>query len=348
MRACIHINTLLAALVCLLALVPPKGMAADGQTISAIRDRGHVIVGVSTGLPGFSTQAPDGRWVGMDADLARAIAAATLNDPDKIRWVPLAASERFEALRSGRIDVLVRNTTITMSRELELGLVGTAISFFDGQAFMVPAKSKLQNARQLRGATVCVQAGTTSERNLTEYSRVNKLRVKPLVLPTLQTANAAYAAGRCNAYTADASALAAIRAGSVGAVPDNVILPELISKEPHGPMVRRDDDRWAAIVRWVLLGLVEAEEFGLSKANVDQLMRSSDNPDILRLLGRSEPKLGELLGLDPMWLTRAVTAVGNYGEIFARNVGPSTPLGLPRGKNALWIDGGLMYSPPLR
>jgi general L-amino acid transport system substrate-binding protein len=337
-----HPRLALAALMLSLA-----GPASAGKTLESIRQRDQITVGVSTGVIGFSAADSQGRWTGLDVDLGKAMAAALLSDAEKVRWVPLTPQQRFTALQSGEIDVLARNTTFTLTRDASLGLHQTAVVFYDGQAFMVPTKTKLKSARQLKGATVCVQTGTTTEKNLSDFSRAHKLDLKPVVFEKLDAANAAYFSGRCQAYTTDASGLASIRAKEAKDPKEHVILPELISKEPLGPLVRRGDDEWFAIVKWVIYGLMEAEEAGITQANVDQLKADSTDPVVQRLLGKNED-MGKLLGLDRDWLSRAIKAVGNYGEIFERNVGEKTPVGLPRGRNALWTQGGLHYAPPVR
>ena len=321
--------------------------AHAGKTLDAIKARGEVICGVNTGLAGFSAADSQGNWTGLDVDICRAIAAATVGDANKVKWVPLTAQARFTALQSGEIDILSRNTTFTLTRDASLGLHATAVTYYDGQGFMVPVKSKVKSAKQLKGATVCVQSGTTTEKNLTDYSRANNLGLKPVVFEKQEAATGAYFAGRCVAFTTDASGLASVRTKEAKNPAEHIILPELISKEPLGPMVRRGDDEWFAIVKWVIYGLLEAEEYGISQANVDQLKADSKDPVVMRILGTSEDT-GKLLGLDKDWMVRAVKAVGNYGEIFERNVGPKTPLNLPRGANALWSKGGLMYAPPVR
>lgn len=321
--------------------------AFAGKTLDAIKARGQVICGVNTGLAGFSAADSQGQWTGLDVDTCRAIAAATLGDANKIKWVPLTAQQRFTALQSGEIDILARNTTWTMSRDASLGLNFTAVTFYDGQGFMVPTKLNIKSAKQLKGATVCVQSGTTTEKNLTDYSRANKLDFKPIVFEKQEATTGAYFSGRCAVLTTDTSGLASIRTKEAKNPDDHMILPELVSKEPLGPMVRRGDDEWFAIAKWVIFGLVEAEEYGITQANVDELQKSSKDPVVMRILGSSEDT-GKLLGLDKDWMARAVKAVGNYGEIFERNVGPKTALNLPRGINALWTQGGVMYAPPVR
>jgi general L-amino acid transport system substrate-binding protein len=320
--------------------------AQAGKTLDGIRARGQLVCGVNTGVAGFSATDAKGRWNGLDVDLCRAVAAAVLGDAGKVKYVPLNAQQRFTALQSGEIDLLSRNTTFTLTRDAALGLHMTAVTYYDGQAFMVPVKSKIKSARQLKGQTVCVQSGTTTEKNMTDYSRTHDLKLKPVVFDKLEAANGAYLAGRCQAYTTDASGLASIRAREAKNPDDHVILPELISKEPLGPMVRRGDDEWFAIVKWTVYGLLEAEEYGITQANADKLKTSTD-PAVQRLLGSGED-MGKLLGLDREWLLRALRATGNYGEIFERNVGQGSALKLPRGANNLWSKGGLMYAPPIR
>lgn len=321
--------------------------AHAGKTLDAIKARGQVVCGVNTGLAGFSAADSSGNWSGLDVDICKAVAAATLGDATKVKYVPLNAQQRFTALQSGEIDVLSRNTTFALTRDASLGLHQTAVTYYDGQGFMVPAKSKIKSAKQLKGQTVCVQSGTTTEKNLTDYSRANNLAIKPVVFEKVEAATGAYFSGRCIAYTTDASGLASVRNKEAKVPADHIILPELISKEPLGPMVRRGDDEWFAIVKWVIYGLLEAEEYGVTQANVDQLKTSTTDPVVQRLLGTTEDT-GKLLGLDKEWMARAIKTTGNYGEIFERNVGPKSPLGLPRSVNNLWNKGGLMYAYPIR
>ncbi|MCD6666879.1 MAG: amino acid ABC transporter substrate-binding protein [Hydrogenophaga sp.] len=319
--------------------------AHAGKTLDAIKQRGQVVCGVNTGLAGFSQADSNGNWTGLDVDYCRALAAAILSDATKVKWVPLNAQQRFTALQSGEVDVLSRNTTNTLNRDASLGLHFVGVSYYDGQGFMVP-KGKVTSAKQLKGATVCVQSGTTTEKNLTDFSRANNLNIKPVVFEKVEAATNAYFSGRCQAYTTDASGLASVRAKEAKDPAAHVVLPDLISKEPLGPMVRRGDDEFFAIAKWVLNGLIEAEEYGITQANVDQ-MKSSTDPQIGRMLGNTED-LGKHLGLDKEWLARSLKAVGNYGEIFERNVGPKTSINLPRGRNNQWTNGGLMYAAPLR
>ncbi len=330
------------ALLALLTGVP----AHAGKTLDALKSRSQLVCGVNTGLAGFSMADSSGRWSGLDVDTCRAVAAAVLGDPDKVRYVPLNAQQRFTALQSGEVDLLARNTTVTLTRDAGLGLSGTAITYYDGQGFMVPAKSKIKNAKQLKGQTVCVQSGTTNEKNLSDFSRAHKLAIKPVVFEKFEAATGAYFAGRCAAYSTDASGLASVRSKEAKNPAEHLILPELISKEPLGPLVRRGDDEWQSIVKWVIHGLLEAEEAGITQANLAQ-MKSSEDPAVRRLLGVGED-LGKLLGLERDWLARALQAVGNYGEIFERNLGAQSTLKLPRGANRLWNQGGLMYPLPLR
>lgn len=319
--------------------------AHAGKTVDAIKARGQLICGVNVGLAGFSAADSNGNWTGLDVDYCKAVAAAMLGDANKVKWVPLTAQQRFTALQSGEIDVLARNTTNTLSRDASLGLHFVGVNYYDGQGFLVN-KGKITSAKQLKGATVCVQSGTTTEKNLTDFSRANNLGIKAVVFEKLEASTGAYFSGRCQAYTTDASGLASIRAKEAKDPAAHVILPDLISKEPLGPMIRRGDDEFFAISKWVLNGLIEAEEYGITQANVDQ-MKTSTDPQVGRMLGSTED-LGKHLGLDKEWLARAIKAVGNYGESFERNVGPKTPINLPRGKNNLWSNGGFMYAAPLR
>ena len=321
--------------------------AHAGKTLDAVKARGQVVCGVNTGLAGFSAADSSGNWSGLDVDMCKAVAAAVLNDASKVKYVPLNAQQRFTALQSGEIDMLSRNTTFSLTRDASLGLHQTVVTYYDGQGFMVPVKSKIKSAKQLKGQTVCVQSGTTTEKNLTDFSRANKLNIKPVVFEKVEAATGAYFSGRCVAYTTDASGLASVRNKEAKVPAEHVILPELISKEPLGPMVRRGDDEWFAIVKWVIYGLLEAEEYGVTKANVDQLKTSTTDPVVQRILGTTEDT-GKLLGLDKEWMARAIKATGNYGESFETNVGPKSPLGLPRGVNNLWNKGGLMYAYPIR
>lgn len=331
------------AAVSLLVVLPVHA----GKTLDGIKSRGQIICGVSTGVNGFSAADSNGKWSGLDVDVCKALAAATLGDAEKVKYVPLTSQQRFTALQSGEVDLLARNTTFTLTRDASLGLSSTVVNYYDGQGFMVPVKSKLKNPKQLKDQTVCVQSGTTSEKNLASFSKANGLNLKPVVFEKFEAANAAYFSGRCVAYTTDASGLASIRSKEAKDPKEHVILPDLISKEPLGPTVRRGDDEWFAIVKWVMYGLLEAEEYGVTQANVEQ-MKSSTDPVVQRLLGVGNEDTGKLLGLDKEWLARAIKATGNYGESFERNVGLKSSVGLPRGLNNLWNNGGLMYAYPVR
>lgn len=337
-----------AAALALLGLAALAALPAHaGKTIDAIKARGHLNCGVAPNVPGFAAADSQGVWAGMDVDVCRSVAAALLGDASKVKWVPLNASQRFAVLQSGEIDVLSRNTTWTLSRDASLGITFTGITYYDGQGFMVPKKSKITSARQLKGATVCVQGGTTTEKNLSDYSKASGSALKSVVFDTREAANKAYFSGRCQAYTHEISSLAGVRNGEASNPDDHVILPELISKEPLGPAVRRGDEEFAAIVKWVGFALIEAEEAGITRANAEQMKATSTEPVVQRILGTSEDT-GKLLGLDKEWAYRAVAAVGNYGEMFERNMGPNSVLKLPRGANNLWNKGGLVYAPPVR
>jgi len=320
--------------------------AHAGKTLDTIKQRGQVVCGVNTGLAGFSAADSQGNWTGLDVDVCKAIAAAVLGDANKVKWVPLTAQARFTALQSGEVDILSRNTTWTLTRDASLGLDFVGVTYYDGQGFMVATKTKVTSAKNLKGADVCVQSGTTTEKNLNDYNKSNNLNMKPVVFESLEASVKAFFSGRCQAYTTDASGMASISNKEASNPNDYVILPELISKEPLGPAVRRGDAEWFAISKWVIFALIEAEEYGITQANVDQ-MKASTDPAVQRIL-RSGEDMGKLLGLDKEWAYRAIKAVGNYGEVFERNVGPKSPLKLPRGLNNLWNKGGIMYAPPIR
>jgi general L-amino acid transport system substrate-binding protein len=322
--------------------------AHAGKTLDGIKTRHQIVCGVSTGVEGFSAVDSTGRWSGLDVDVCRALAAAVLGDPEKVKFVPLTSQQRFTALQSGVVDLLARNTTFTLTRDASMGLSSTVTNYYDGQGFMVPVKSKIKSPEQLKGQTVCVQSGTTSEKNLASFSKANGLNIKPVVFEEFEAANSAYFAGRCLAYTTDASGLASIRSKDAKDPKEHVVLPDLISKEPLGPMVRRGDDEWLAIVKWVIYGTFEAEEYGVTQANVDQAKANSTDPVVQRLLGGGNEDTGRLLGLDKDWLARAIKATGNYGESFERNLGQNSPVNLPRGLNNQWNKGGLIYANPVR
>lgn len=336
----------LRAAAILLSVLQPFAQAHAGKTLEQIRQRAQLVCGVSTGVIGFSAADSQGRWTGLDVDVCRAIAAAVLTDANKVKYVPLNSQQRFTALQSGEVDLLSRNTSWTLTRDASLGLHFTAVTYYDGQGFLVPKKLKLTSAKQLKNAEICVQSGTTTEKNLSDYFKAQGVKIKPVVFEKFEASIKAFFSGRCQAYTTDASALAFIRSKEAPKPDDYQVLPELISKEPLGPVVRRGDDEWFAIVKWVIFALIEAEEDGVTQGNIEA-MKASTNPAIQRLLGTVEDS-GKPLGLDREWAARAVRAVGNYGEMFQRNVGGDSPLKLPRGVNALWTKGGLMYAPPIR
>jgi general L-amino acid transport system substrate-binding protein len=323
------------------------GAAASAATLDDIKAKGFVQCGVSQGLPGFSNPDDQGNWSGLDVDLCKAVAAAVFGDAEKVKFTPLSAKERFTALQSGEVDVLSRNTTWTMTRDTTLGLNFAGVNYYDGQGFIVPKALGVSSAKELDGATVCIQTGTTTELNLADFFRINNISYEPVPIETNAEAQQQYLAGACDTYTTDASGLAATRS-TFEAPGDHVILPEIISKEPLGPLVRHGDSEWADIVRWTFNALVAAEEYGVTSANVAEMSSAAgDNPEVNRLLG-TEGDLGAMIGLDPAWAKNAIAAVGNYGEIFEATIGESTPIGLARGLNAQYTNGGLLYAPPFR
>jgi general L-amino acid transport system substrate-binding protein len=319
--------------------------AAQAATLDDVKKKGFIQCGVSQGLPGFSNPDEKGDWTGIDVDVCRAVAAAVFGDADKVKYTPLSAKERFTALQSGEIDILSRNTTWTLTRDTSLGLNFTGVNYYDGQGFMVRKDLGVKSATELAGASVCVNIGTTTELNMADFFRSHNIDYKPVVFEKADEVVAAYDSGRCDVYTTDQSGLAAQRIKLKD--PDaHMVLPEVISKEPLGPVVRHGDDQWFDIVKWTLYAMLEAEEYGISSSNVDEMM-GSDNPGIKRLLG-GEGDMGNSLGLDAAWAAHIVKQVGNYGEIFEAHVGPNTTLQLPRGVNNLWNKGGLMYAMPVR
>ncbi|WP_338056207.1 amino acid ABC transporter substrate-binding protein [Telmatospirillum siberiense] len=340
-----HLRRVSAALGLFIALGFPV-MAHAGQTIDKIRTRGELVCGVSQGSAGLSLPDSNGRWSGLDVDYCKAVAAAVLGDGEKVRFVPLSSAQRFAVLQNGEIDILSRNTTWTSTRDASLGLAFVGTIFYDGQAFLVPKKLGVTRARQLDGATVCVQPGTVNEQNLVDYFTANNLKFKSVVIESLPELEAAFYAGRCDVYLSDASTLSASRAARAPKIDDFLILPERITKSPLSPVVRADDPQWFAITRWTLNLLIEAEELGVTSRNVEQ-QKASKDPAVQRLLGVA-PGIGKAFGLDETWGARVIAAVGNYGEIFDRNLGPGTKLGLDRGLNALWSKGGLLYAPPFQ
>ena len=327
----------------LLALLLCAAPAFGQSTLDSVRSKGFVQCGVNTGLAGFSQPDSKGVWRGIDVDMCRAVAAAVFGDAGKVRYTPLTAQQRFTALQSGEVDILARNTTWTLTRDTSLGLNFVGVNYYDGQGFMVHRKLNVKSAKQLNGATVCLQPGTTTELNLADYFRANNMKFKPVVIEKLEEALNAYFAGRCDAFSTDQSGLIALRASRAPKPDDHVILPELISKEPLGPAVRHGDDRWFDIVKWSLFAMVEAEELGLSSRNIAQHAKSA-NPSIQRFSGVSGD-LGKMLSIDNRWALNIIKQVGNYGESFDANL---KPLGFERGLNRLWNQGGLMYAPPVR
>ena len=322
-----------------------SAQAASAQTLKTVKDRGQLSCGVSQGLPGFSTPDDKGNWTGLDVDICRAIAAAIFNDATKIKFVPLSAKDRFTALQSGEIDVLSRNTTWTLSRDTSLGANFTGVTYYDGQGFLVKKSLKVNSALELNSASVCVQTGTTTEQNLADYFKGNNMKYEVIAFGTADETVKAYESGRCDVFTSDVSQLYAERL-KLATPGDHVVLPEIISKEPLGPMVRHGDDQWFDIVKWTLFAMVGAEELGMTQKNVDEIAKS-DKPEVKRAVG-TDGNLGEQLGLTKDWLVRIVKAVGNYGESFERNVGSGSKLGIARGLNQLWNKGGIQYAPPIR
>jgi general L-amino acid transport system substrate-binding protein len=321
-------------------LCPEPGSA---QTLKKVKDRGSLVCGVSQGLPGFSVPDDKGNWTGFDVDFCRALSAAIFNDPAKVKFTPLSAKDRFEPLKTGDVDLLARNTTWSLSRDVLFHFVG--VNYYDGQGFMARKALKVNSALELNGATVCIQTGTTTELNLADYFRGNNMRYEPIAFGTADEAVKAYEAGRCDVFTADVSQLYSEKL-KLSHINDHVILPEVISKEPLGPLVRHGDDQWFDLVKWVLFATLNAEELGVSSKNVDE-MSKSNLPEVRRLLG-VEGNFGEQLGLTKDWVVRIVKHVGNYGESFDRNVGVGSKLGINRAQNRLWTKGGLQYAPPIR
>ena len=318
---------------------------ASGATLKKVTEAGVLKCGVSTGLPGFSSTDAKGNWEGIDVEYCRAVAAAVLKDADKVQFVPLTAKERFTALQSGEIDILSRNTTWTMQRDSALGINFVGVNYYDGQGFMVSKELGITSAKELDGASVCIQSGTTTELNLADYFRVNGMKFKPVVFDTSDQTVKGFEAGRCDVLTSDQSQLYALRI-KLAEPSSAVVLPEVISKEPLGPVVAQGDDQWFNIAKWTLSVMVNAEEYGIDQANVDS-MKTSTDPNVLRLLGVEGPK-GQGLGLADDWSYQVIKQVGNYGDSFERTVGTGSPLKIARGLNALWNDGGIMYAPPVR
>jgi len=330
-----------------LAVAGLTAAGASASTLDDVKARGKLNCGVSSGLTGFSQPDANGVWEGFDVAVCRALAAAVLGDSTAVEFVPLTTQVRFTALASSEIDILARNTTWTFSRDTDLKLDFIGVNYYDGQGFMVPKSLGVTSAKDLDGATVCIQTGTTTELNLADFFRANNISYEPIPIETNAEAQQQYLAGACDVYTTDASGLAATRA-TFEAPADHVILPEIISKEPLGPVVRHGDNEWGDIAMWTLNALIAAEELGVTSANVAELAAApTTNPEINRLLG-TEGDLGAMIGLDAQWAVHAISAGGNYGEVFEKNIGVNTPIGLARGLNAQWTEGGLMYAPPLR
>ena len=329
-----------------MAAVAVVGLSATAGTLENVKKAGELKCGVSTGLPGFAEVGADKKWKGLDVDMCRSVAAAVLGDASKVKIVPLTAKERFTALQSGEIDVLSRNTTWTHSRDTSLGVNFAGVNYYDGQGFLVAKSLGVSSAKQLDGASVCITAGTTTELNLAEYFKANNMKFKPITYDTADQVRKGFEAGRCDLITSDASQLYAIRT-QLAHPGKFAVLPEIISKEPLGPLVRQGDDKWFNIVKWSLNALKTAEEFGVTSANVDDQAANSKAPEVKRLLG-TQGDLGKTMGLEKKWAYNIIKQVGNYGESFDRNVGMGSPLKIARGQNALWKNGGLQYSPPFR
>ncbi|MBN2631020.1 MAG: amino acid ABC transporter substrate-binding protein [Rhodobacteraceae bacterium] len=341
MKQSVFLGTLAAT-----ALIAGGALAQGTSTLDTVKARGELNCGVNTGLVGFAAPDANGNWQGFDVAICKAVAAAVLGDASKVVYIPTTSSDRFEQLTSGKIDLLSRNTTWTFSRDTDLRIDFVGVNYYDGQGFMVRKDLGVSSAKELNGATICIQTGTTTELNLADYFKANNMAYTAVPIETNAEGEQQYLAGACDAYTTDASGLAATRAAF--ADPENhIILPEIVSKEPLGPSVRHGDNAWGDIVRWTLNALIAAEEYGITSTNIDELETSSQNPEVQRLLGTSG-ELGKMIGLEPNWAMNAIKAGGNYGEIFAATIGESTPIGLARGLNAQWTQGGLLYAPPFR
>ena len=328
------------------AAVVGLSTAASAGTLDDVKGKGFLQCGVSTGVAGFSFTDDAGNWVGFDPAVCQGVAAAIFGDKSKVKYTPTTGKTRFEALKSGEIDMLARNTTWTFSRDADLKLTFVGINYYDGQGFMVPKALGVSSAKELDGASVCIQTGTTTELNLADFFRSNNISYEPVPIETNAEARQNYQAGRCDVYTTDASGLAATRS-TFEKPDDHVLLPEIISKEPLGPLVRHGDDEWGDVVRWTLNVMIMAEELGITSKNVQDLAKSSDIPEVKRLLG-TEGSFGDMIGLPADWAVQVISQVGNYGEVFDQYIGPNTAIGLERGLNAQWTDGGLIYAPPFR
>ncbi|MEP9374686.1 amino acid ABC transporter substrate-binding protein [Mesorhizobium sp. KR1-2] len=341
------ISTMLMLGASALCAMASAGTAHAGATLDAITKNGLVTCGVHTGNPGFATADSAGNWAGFDVDYCRALAAAVFGDASKVKYVPTSGQTRLTALQSGEIDVLARNTTWTFTRDTSLNLLWAGVNFYDGQAFITVKKPGLESVKQLDGATVCVDSGSTTEKNLADYFKARGLKYTAVVFDQPEASHQAFLNGRCNVYTNDFTSLASFLTTEVTDKEGYQILPELISKEPLGPAVRRGDDDWFAIARWTLNVMIEAEEDGVTSENIDSLKASSDDPAVLRITGAGDD-LGKFLGLDQNWSYNVIKQVGNYGEVFDRNLGSKSSFNLARGRNALWSEGGILYAPPLR
>ena len=328
------------------AVLALTGVAHAGATLDAVKNKGFVQCGVSTGLPGFSSADDKGAFTGIDVDMCRGVAAAIFGDADKVKYSPLTAKERFTALQSGEIDMLPRNTTWTYTRDSSLGLNFTGVNYYDGQGFLVTKNLGVKSALEMDGASFCIQAGTTTELNLADYFRTNGMKYTPITFDTSDQTIKAFEAGRCDALTSDQSQLYALRI-KLQDPNSAMVLPEIISKEPLGPVVRQGDDEWFNVVRWTLFAMINGEELGVSSTNVDEMKAKSTDPNVRRLLGLEGVK-GEWMGLPDEWGYNIIKLVGNYGEVFERNVGEGSALGISRGLNALWSKGGIQYAPPIR
>src|SRR3954468_9650429 len=330
-----------------MALVSASGGGLAGKDVDGVKARGALICGVAAGgIAGFMMADSQGKWTGIDVDVCRAVAAAIFGDAEKVKYVPLSGQTRFTALQAGEVDLLSNNSTWTLTRDTALGLDFVGITYYDGQGFMVPKKLGVKSAKELNGASICVLTGSTSELNIADYFRTNKMTFKPVLFEDPDQSRAAFFNGRCDAYSGDQARLYATRVANASNPDDYIVLPEIISKEPLGPVVRHGDNQFADIVRWAQFAMLEAEEYGITSKNVDEMLKS-DNPSIKRILGVT-PGMGKALGVDEKWVYNIIKQVGNYGESFDRHVGPNSPLKIDRGVNKLWTQGGLQYAPPIR
>ncbi len=342
------LRSLALAALLLFSATTGTTIGAQAATLDTVRQKGAVTCGVNVGLGGFSLPDSQGQWRGLDVDICRAVAAAVFGDATKVRYQGLTSANRFTALQSGEVDILSRNTTFTYLRDVTIGLRMAAVNFYDGQGFLVRKSANVKTVKELAGGTVCMLQGSTHEMNIIDWMRQNKVEMKTVLLDTTDVLIQAFVAGRCDAASSDSSNLASIRATGVGKPDDYVILPERISKEPLGPMVRRADDQWLDVVRWTMMAMIEAEELGVTSANADKMLAESTSPAVQRLLGKTG-EYGKLMGgLDNAWALNVIRQVGNYSESYERNVGSGSPLKLDRGPNALWTQGGLMYAIPFR